>query len=59
MVVNSLVEGIACFPLMAGFEGIPPRGGDVGAAEGWGGEAEEFERSKNVKCERDQIPVIM
>ena len=27
--------------------------GDVGAAEGWGGEAEEFERSKNVKCEQE------
>ena len=24
MVVNSLVEGIACFPLMTGFRGCPP-----------------------------------
>ena len=34
MVVNSLEEGIACFPMMGVFEGVPPRGDDVGFAEG-------------------------
>ena len=34
MVVSGLVEGIACLSIMAGFEGVPPRGDDVGFAEG-------------------------
>ena len=34
MVVSGLVEGIACLPIMGGFEGVHPRGDVVGLVEG-------------------------
>ena len=46
MVGNSLVEGIACLPIMAGFEGVLPRGADVGVAEGWEGNLSAATRAR-------------
>ena len=39
------------------FSRVSFRGVGCGFVEGYGGEAEVLEQSKNVKCERDQITV--